>query len=195
MKVAELLPLVSKEIGAVRKDGYNSGQKFNFRGIDAVVNACHSALAAHGVAVTPEVRSVEYVPIVFGKNKTAATSVRVMVAYTFHGPEDALTVMVAAEGNDMADKGTAKAMSVALRTALLQTLMLPTDEPDPDEDYDVQEPEHVGLIADAVALLKAKGIGPDEAADEFAAIGGEGKISECADVVLLRDFIETIKGA
>ena len=33
---------------------------------------------------------------------------------------------------DSGDKATAKAMSVAFRTALLQALALPTDEPDPD---------------------------------------------------------------
>jgi hypothetical protein len=33
---------------------------------------------------------------------------------------------------DSGDKATAKAMSVAMRTALLQALCLPTDEPDPD---------------------------------------------------------------
>ena len=40
--------------------------------------------------------------------------------------------VVIGEAGDSGDKATPKAMSVALRTALLQTLMLPTDEPDPD---------------------------------------------------------------
>ena len=40
--------------------------------------------------------------------------------------------LVAAEAFDSGDKATAKAMSVALRTFLLQLLALPTDEPDPD---------------------------------------------------------------
>jgi hypothetical protein len=35
----------------------------------------------------------------------------------------------------MSDKATAKAMSVAYRTFLLQVLALPTDDPDPDADY------------------------------------------------------------
>jgi len=39
-----------------------------------------------------------------------------------------------AESMDSGDKATAKAMSVAFRTALLQTLCLPTDESDPDAD-------------------------------------------------------------
>ena len=45
---------------------------------------------------------------------------------------DAIVGTVAAEAMDSGDKATAKAMSVALRTFLLQVLALPTDEPDPD---------------------------------------------------------------
>ena len=43
-----------------------------------------------------------------------------------------VTATVAAEAWDAGDKATPKAMSVAMRTALLQALALPTDEPDPD---------------------------------------------------------------
>ena len=39
---------------------------------------------------------------------------------------------VAAEAWDSGDKAAPKAMSVAFRTALLQALALPTDDPDPD---------------------------------------------------------------
>jgi hypothetical protein len=56
-----------------------------------------------------------------------------VVEYRFTGPlGDSVEVTVAAESFDAGDKATAKAMSVALRTALLQTLLLPTDDPDPD---------------------------------------------------------------
>jgi hypothetical protein len=62
---------------------------------------------------------------------------------------------------DTSDKATAKAMSVALRTYLLQTLMLPTDEKDPDADYherqvvapDVVVPDgFLDLVAEASTL-------------------------------------------
>lgn len=194
--IHELIPIVSAEVGAVHKDGYNSGQKFNFRGIDAVVNACHSALARNGVAVLPKLHSVNYVDVKIGNQGKAGSSVRVVAGYMFIGPRgDHLEAVVAAEGNDMADKGTAKAMSVALRTALLQTLMLPTDDVDPDAAYDEQVPAHVALVEKAVGLLKSKGIGPDEAASQFEAIGGVGKISACTDLVVLANLIETLEGA
>lgn len=196
MTIHELLPKVSRAVGTVRKDGFNAGQKFNFRGIDAVVNACHVALAEHGVTVVPKLISVDYESVKIGRQGNTGTSVRVVVSYTFTaGDGTSVETVVAAEGNDMADKGTAKAMSVALRTALLQTLMLPTDDVDPDESYDEQVPEYVGLRARAVELLKAKEIGPADAAREFESIGGVGKISECVDTVVLSDLIEMLKGA
>jgi hypothetical protein len=59
--------------------------------------------------------------------------VKVMVRYTFHAPDgSSLETIVPAESFDSGDKATAKAMSVAFRTCLLQTLCLPTDDVDPD---------------------------------------------------------------
>ncbi|KAA0021826.1 ERF family protein [Antrihabitans cavernicola] len=194
--VYEALNRVSKAVGAVRKDDFNQGQKFNFRGIDAVVNAVHAALNEHGVVVIPRVLTVDYLPVTIGRNATPATSVRLLVEYQFIGPAgDSVTAVVAAEGNDSADKGTAKAMSVALRTALLQALMLPTDEPDPDASYDEQVPEFVGLRNQLVELCQVKGLTPAEGTEQFKAVGGVGKISECTDVAVLRGAIDMIKGA
>jgi hypothetical protein len=59
--------------------------------------------------------------------------VKVKVTYTFIGANgDSIKATVVGEAMDAGDKATAKAMSVAFRTALLQALSLPTDEPDPD---------------------------------------------------------------
>jgi hypothetical protein len=59
--------------------------------------------------------------------------VRVKVTYTFIGVNgDTIKATVVGEAMDSGDKATAKAMSVAFRTALLQSLSLPTDEVDPD---------------------------------------------------------------
>jgi hypothetical protein len=45
-----------------------------------------------------------------------------------------LTGCAYGEASDAGDKSTPKAMSVAYRTFLLQSLCLPTDEPDPDSE-------------------------------------------------------------
>jgi hypothetical protein len=139
MKVHEAVTAVMEDVGAVRKDGRNNQQNFNFRGVDAVVNACSPAMRKHGLTCHPS--KVEHRPsakqLSGGK---MATSVDVVVDYTFTGPEgDTFTSQVVAEAFDLGDKATAKAMSVALRTCLLQAFMLPTDDTDPDAEAYEQE--------------------------------------------------------
>ena len=131
-QVIELLSKVMEDVGAVRKGERNQAQNFNFRGIDAVTNAVSPALRKHGVIVSPQVMDYQHETVQTSQGKNMA-SVRVLVRYTFHAPDgSSLETVVPAESFDSGDKATAKAMSVAFRTCLLQTLCLPTDETDPD---------------------------------------------------------------
>lgn len=133
--IAVALSRAMHDVGAVGKDGVNSQQGFRFRGVDAVVNAVHPALTRHGVVVMPDVEAADYSTAPTNRGGTV-TVVRLRVAYTFYGPAgDSLVARVVAESFDSGDKATAKAMSVAFRTALLQALTLPTDEGD--------DPDHV----------------------------------------------------
>lgn len=127
---------VMKDVGAVKKQGWNDFQKFNFRGVDAVVNSVYPALVEHKVTVQPKVLSYEYdtIEVGQGSGRKPMGHARVIVEYTFTSAEDGSSTSTSAAGEafDAGDKATPKAMSVALRTAMLQALMLPTDEPDPD---------------------------------------------------------------
>lgn len=126
---------VKSAIGAVAKKERNTIQNFNFRGVDAVVNAAAPELNKHGVIVTPEVLEHSYEVAEFGSKRTLMGHVQVKVKYTFWGPlGDCVSATVFAESTDSGDKAAAKAMSVAYRIVLLQTLNLPTDEPDPDSE-------------------------------------------------------------
>ena len=153
MPIAQALNEVMKEVGAVKKNDRNASQGFNFRGIDAVVNAVSPALQKHGVIVVPSVEDYEYASVEIGKNRTMMGHVKVKVTYTFIGAGgDSIKATVVGEAMDSGDKATAKAMSVAFRTALLQTLSLPTDEPDPDsQSYERSEK----VVVDTKALAKA----------------------------------------
>ena len=131
--VYKALSAVMADVGAVKKGDFNEGQRFNFRGIDSVVNAVSPALRKHGIVVTPKIHTIDYSTVEVGRNRTPMRHVRVVVEYTFtHEGGGAVSATVPGEAMDSGDKATAKAMSVAFRTALLQALCLPTDEPDPD---------------------------------------------------------------
>lgn len=131
--LAAKLAAVSAAVGAVGKTGRNEKQNFNFRGIDAVLNAAGPELRNAGIVVFPQVLSCDYEQVEVGQNRSLMGHVRVLVRYTFTDGSQEIAAIVAGEAMDSGDKATAKAMSVAFRTCLLQTLCLPTDEPDPDE--------------------------------------------------------------
>lgn len=127
------LSSVMTDVLAVSKTGRNTDQNYSFRGVDAVVNAVGPVLRKHHVLLLPELLDVSYRDVRTSRDKPAR-EVTVQVRYTFVGPAgDKIAVTVPGESMDNGDKGTAKAMSVAYRIALLQALCIPTDEPDPDE--------------------------------------------------------------
>lgn len=165
MKIHEALAAVMADVQAVKKADRNTHQDFNFRGIDAVVNAVGPVLRKHGVVVMPShvVESHEQVEV--GGKRTLMESVHVTVTYTFYGPEgDSLSCEVAGAAMDSGDKATPKAMSVAFRTALLQALALPTDEPDPDsETYERAAPVEVDLgpLRAVIAAARRAGLEGD----------------------------------
>jgi hypothetical protein len=133
MEIIKRLSSVMEAVGGVSKSERNAQQGFSFRGIDAVVNAVSPALRKEGVVVVPRVIDSTYETVVVGKNQTSMGHARVTVEYAFYaGDGSQISCIVAAESMDSGDKATAKAMSVAFRTALLQALCLPTDEMDPD---------------------------------------------------------------
>lgn len=129
--LVERLVAVKNDIGAVGKDGRNNAQGFNFRGIDQVLNAVSGPLRKHGIVVYPELRSLDKGTASTNGGK-AMNTVVVTVDYIFTDGTDEIRVRVPGEAFDSGDKCVAKAMSVAYRTALIQALSLPTDDPDPD---------------------------------------------------------------
>lgn len=124
---------VMKEVGAVGKDQRNTAQNFKFRGIDQFVNALYPALTKHGVFMAPRCVSEEHeikeVERSSGK-KGIDKHVTILMEYDFFA-EDGSKVTVGpipAEGLDSGDKATNKALSAALKYALIQTFSIPTED-------------------------------------------------------------------
>jgi len=132
LTVHQALVKVMEDVRAVRKGDRNTQQGYLFRGIDAVMNAVGPALRKHGVIVAPVTVETHYRDVQTSTGKPSRECT-LLATYRFYGPAgDHLDVMAPGEAMDFGDKGTPKAMSVAMRTALLQALCLPTDEPEPD---------------------------------------------------------------
>lgn len=177
LTVHQALSKVMADVQAVRKDSKNQAQRFNFRGIDAVMNAVGPALRKHGVTILPEDVEVHRSNGTTASGKQTAEVV-VKVTYRVYGPAgDSIHGKVAAEAMDFGDKAIAKAMSVAYRTFLLQALTIPTDEPDPDsESYERGVPSGTGVSQESRAsrqntpLPAEQGVPKRAAAEQCRAI-------------------------
>ena len=140
--IYQLIPKVMAEIGAVSKDRKNEQQKYSFRGIEDFYKAAHPALIAHGVFCVPEVteHAVETFTKTndFGKS-TTWRHVTIKVRHRFYGPAgDYVDVVTMGEGLDNSDKATNKAMSGAMKYALIELFSVPTEDVD---DADRTTPE------------------------------------------------------
>lgn len=203
--VYQAVNAVMSDISAVRKDSLNRSGNFNFRGIDAVMNACGPAFRKHGVMAVPEV--VEYIPgSVTTRSGAVMTTVKLKMRVRFYGPTgDFFDTVVWGESFDAGDKATAKAHSVAYRTALLQTLCLPTDEIDPDAELyeqgspqqppQVQGSESDQLRQQLLSLCQAADVPPHVLANwAMDSNGGGGlDISSTTDTKRLRGLITQMK--
>ena len=131
--IYEKMPLVMKEIGAIGKNQKNSAQGFKFRGIDDFVNSLYPALTKHGVFMALRCVSEQHeLKEVTRSNGKAGVDkhVTILMEYDFFA-EDGSKVTVGpipAEGLDSGDKATNKALSAALKYALIQTFSVPTED-------------------------------------------------------------------
>jgi hypothetical protein len=174
--VAEAMTAVMGDVQSISKDqAVTSGPaRFNFRGVDDVMQAVGPALRKHGVVFAPSrVVSVEHERYETAKG-SAMDGVTVVVEYTITGPSgDTMTAAAAGQAADSGDKAVPKAMSVAYRTVLLQALCIPTGDPDPDSNVHERSARpavdpRAELRGQIAAKGAAKGMSPDEIAADFA---------------------------
>jgi hypothetical protein len=158
--IAQALAAVMRDIDHVGKTDRNQAQGFDFRGVDAVVNAVGPALRKHGVIMVPHAG----IPIENSydtRSGTRMTRVVLPVTFSFHGPAgDVIDCHVYGESSDAGDKVMSKAHSVAWRVAMLQVFAIPTDDPDPDATSHEQ----------AVVEFDWAGLGWADQADHDAAL-------------------------
>ncbi|WP_247616808.1 ERF family protein [Streptomyces sp. MK37H] len=107
--------------------------KYNFRGVDAAINAFGPATLRHGV----NVMAVDMAPSYRDTKSSRGTPMReatLVTTWQIIGPRgDSLPLLKSAgESLDSGDKGTAKAQSLALRALLFNTGMIPTGDPEPE---------------------------------------------------------------
>lgn len=121
-----------------------SGARYNYRGIDDILNVVGPALRRHGVVVMPVAAAPEWERVQVGGGSGGPKTMlycRVTMTYAIIGPGgDLLPVQGVSVGEsfDSGDKSTTKAMSVALRTFYVNALAIATNQPQNDPEHGPQ---------------------------------------------------------
>jgi hypothetical protein len=131
--------------GGISKGRKNQAQGYSFRGIDDMYNELSPMLAKEGLVILPSY-SDRVVVEREGRNGGALFYTTLRGDFTFRSSKDGSEVKVSTYGEamDSGDKATNKAMSAALKYALMQTFTIPT-EGDNDTENHTPEVKHGAL--------------------------------------------------
>ena len=155
------IPAIMSEIPSIGKDRKNTGQGYNFRGIDDIYNFIQPLLAKHSVFMTAEILDDRHEER--ASKSGGVIMYRVLkMRYSFVASDgSSIATDAVGEGMDSGDKASAKAMSIAQKYAILQTFLVPTeDAKDPEVDnHEVApkpKPKAAELVTDDQRVVLAK---------------------------------------
>ncbi len=138
LNIYQRINAVMKEVEYVQKDKAVSGGGANYKAVthDQAVSVIRKSLVAHGIVINPTQVSGEFLQM---RDLNATPNQIKMGLYTgtydvnfvnMDKPEDKVTVTVQAHANDNGDKAPGKAMTYAVKTAILKQFTLETGEND-----------------------------------------------------------------
>lgn len=125
---------IMRETESIAKSRTNKTQGFAFRGIDDVYNTLHGIFAKNGVFILPEVLEHRIEARTTAKGGTAYDHIS-KIKFRFccdDGSE--VSAITIGEAADSGDKGASKAASIALKYALFQIFLIPTQDESDDAD-------------------------------------------------------------
>jgi ERF superfamily len=133
LNLRQKLAEVRRRIGYVQKRGHN--ERFNYSYVTAadIAGSVGDILAELGIIVVPRLQDISYESAA-GRGE-ATRMARVVMAYAFTDVDsgEEIIAKVAGQGLDPGDKAPYKAMTGALKYALLQSFLLATRD-DPEDD-------------------------------------------------------------
>jgi len=136
LNLRQKLAEVRRRIGYVQKRGHN--ELFNYSYVTAadIAGSIGDLLSELGVVVIPRLENISYETA--ASRGEATRMARVVMAYTFADVDsrEQLVAKVAGQGLDPGDKAPYKAMTGALKYALLQSFLLATGDDPEDERVD-----------------------------------------------------------
>jgi hypothetical protein len=134
LNLRQKLALVRRRIGYIQKRGHNELHNYKYVSAADLAGAVGDILAELGVLVVPRLESISHEPAGSGRSDGGHLT-HVVMNYSFVDVDtgEDITVKVAGEGVDGGDKAPYKAMTGALKYALLQSFLLATGD-DPEDE-------------------------------------------------------------
>lgn len=135
--IYEAMPKIMAKVKAVAKTKENLGQHYKFRGFDDIYAAVRLIMAEHGVFATHAISEHRWEERAT-KGGSAVYWVCAVFDVTFWASDGSSVVTQAfGEAMDSGDKAANKAMSMAMKYALVDTFLIPTGEPrDTENDHE-----------------------------------------------------------
>ena len=143
----------------IAKLGRNKDQSYNFRGVEQAMNEMSPILIRRSISVTSSYSDLA----IHERESKSGTKMRFATlkgSFKFEAEDGSCVVGEAfGEGMDSSDKATAKAMSVAFRTALFQQFVVPTmavdTELNGEDDGDEPAAEALAAAESGMAAYQA----------------------------------------
>ena len=138
LNLRQKLAEVRRRIGYVQKRGHNERSNYSYVTAADIAGSVGDILAELGVVIIPRLEDISYESAV--ARGEATLMARVVMAYTFFDVDsgEEIIAKVAGQGLDPGDKAPYKAMTGALKYALLQSFLLATGDDPEDERADVR---------------------------------------------------------
>jgi hypothetical protein len=128
-QIFDLMPRVMADVRFVAKTGRNQQQNYAFRGIDEIYKAVQPVFAKLGLFVLPTVLS-NVREERQTKSGTVLTYTILTVKHTFYAPDgSSVETVTMGEAMDSGDKSCNKAMSAAMKYAIIEAFCIPCEEP------------------------------------------------------------------
>lgn len=195
--IYEQIPKVMQDVGSVAKTSQNKQQGYAFRGIEAMYAAVHPALIKHGVFCAPEVldrTEYRFEKTNFDGKTTTWLHVVLKVRHRFYATDGSyIDVVTVGEGLDNSDKSSNKALSGAMKYALIELFTVPTvDVADSDRDTPetgstakvvvtrppVKLPDKILQSTETVTIPKPLPVAKPEAESEYITVAQAQKIAQ-----------------
>ena len=136
LNLREKFAEVRRRLGYIRKRGHNERHNYSYVMAADLAGAVGDILSGLGVVVVPQLQSISTETPRSSNERIA----RIVMNYRFVDARsgEELTVRVAGEGADTGDKAPYKAMTGALKYALLQSFLLASGDDPEDERGDMR---------------------------------------------------------